>query len=108
MPKEKITFEMGSGNVFADLGLPDADILLAKARLVSQLEAIAAKEGLSQTDISRISGTTQPRISRMMSGKGRGYTLDSIFKVFVALGYPVSISPAKAKSKDAKVVVKAK
>jgi predicted XRE-type DNA-binding protein len=108
MAKDKIEFEMGSGNVFADLDLPDADLLLAKARLVAALEDIAAKENLSQTDISRISGTTQPRISKMLSGKGRGYTLDSVCKVFISLGYPVSIHPAKAKSKDAKVVVKAK
>jgi predicted XRE-type DNA-binding protein len=106
MAEERTEFVRGSGNVFADLGLPDADMLLAKARLVAALEGIAAKEKLSQTDIARLSGATQPRISRMISGKGRGYTLDKICDTLVSLGYEVSINVAKTKSKNARISVK--
>ena len=97
MSEEKIPVTRGSGNVFADLDLPDADLRLAKARLVAALEEVAEKENLNQSEISRRCGATQPRVSRMLSGKGRGFTLDKIVTTLNMLGCDVSIKVSKAK-----------
>ncbi len=107
MSDEKIPVTRGSGNVFADLELPDADLLLAKARMTAKLEAVMADENLSQTEVSRRSGTTQPKVSRMLSGKGRGYTLDKIIETLNTLGCNVEIRVMKSKgSARGQIIVK--
>jgi len=54
MAKVKVAFERGTDNVFAELGLSDADVLPAKARLSAALGEIADKEKLGQTENSRL------------------------------------------------------
>ena len=52
----------GSGNVFADLGLPNADQELMKARLTLQIYRIIKERGITQTEAGKILGIPRLRI----------------------------------------------
>jgi len=60
-----------SGNVFADLGLPNADELLAKAELVQQIGGVIAQRHLTQAQAAKALGTTQPKVSDLLSRSRR-------------------------------------
>ena len=62
----------GSGNVFADLELPAADELAAKAALAAQIASIADHRHLTQAQTAGLLGTTQPKISELFAGKLAG------------------------------------
>ena len=61
--------ERGSGNVFADLDLPDADSLIVKAELVTRIDAIIRRRGITQTEAGRMLGLSRPR--RVAAAQGR-------------------------------------
>ncbi|MBI3372021.1 MAG: XRE family transcriptional regulator [Betaproteobacteria bacterium] len=63
-----IEVETGSGNVFADLGLPDADKLKIKSGLVIEISRAVRKLGLTQHEAARRMGITQPKVSDMPRG----------------------------------------
>ncbi len=82
------TVERGSGNVFADLGLPDADAHLVKAELVSRIDDIVRGRGLTQTEAARLPGLSQPDVSRLLRGNFREYSLERLLN---ALGRDIDI-----------------
>ena len=55
--------ERGSSNVVADLGVPDADVHLVKAEIVSRIDAIVRQRGIAQTEAARLLGLSQPDVS---------------------------------------------
>ena len=63
-----VEIEMGSGNVFADLGLPDADKLKIKSGLVIEITKAMRKQGLTQKAASERMGIPQPKVSAMLHG----------------------------------------
>jgi predicted XRE-type DNA-binding protein len=75
----------GSGNVFRDLGLADADVLQAKADLVFKISAIIEKRELSQVEAAQILGVTQPKISALLRGRLDGFSLERIMRFLAAL-----------------------
>ena len=85
--------ERGSGNVFADLGLPDADAHLVKAGLVSRIDDIVRKRGLTRTEAARLLGLSQPDVSRLLRGDFREYSLERLCRPPTALGRDID-SPA--------------
>ena len=85
------TVERGSGNVFADLDLPDADAHLLKAELVSRIDTIVRQRGITQTEAARILGLTQPDVSRLLRGDFRQYSLERLFRLLTALGRDIDI-----------------
>ena len=85
------TVQRGSGNVFADLGLPDADTHLVKAELVSRIDAIVRQRGITQTEAARLLGLSQPDVSRLLRGDFREYSLERLFRLLNALGRDVDI-----------------
>jgi predicted XRE-type DNA-binding protein len=91
----------GSGNVFRDLNLPDAEILQAKADLVQQLSLIIEKRGLTQVQAAEILGVTQPKISALLHGRLEGFSLERIMRFLSALDHDVRIkvSPAAASAR---------
>ena len=91
MEPTETTVECGSGNVFADLGLPDADVHLVKAELVSHLDDIVRKRGMTQTEAARLLGLSQPDVSRLLRGDFREYSLERLFRLLTALGRDVDI-----------------
>lgn len=85
------TVTKGSGNVFADLGLPDADELLAKARLASAISDIISGRHLTQAAAAQLLGTTQPNISNLANGRLEGFSLERLARFLNALGRDVEI-----------------
>ena len=84
--------ERGSGNVFEDLGLPDAAALLAKSELVSRICEIIAKRGLTQAQAAKILGVNQPKVSALMRGNLDGFSSDRLFRFLNALGSDIEIA----------------
>ena len=85
------TVERGSGNVFADLGLPDADAHLVKAELVSRIDAIVRQRGITQTEAARLLGLSQPDVSRLLRGDFSEYSLERLFRLLTTLGRDIDI-----------------
>jgi len=81
----------GSGNVFADLGLPDADELLAKARLASAISDIIAGRRLTQAAAAELLGTSQPNVSNLVNGRLEGFSLERLARFLNELGRDVEI-----------------
>lgn len=54
-------YTVSSGNVFADLGLPDAEEMLAKAELARQISSIVRHRHMTQAEAARVLRTTQPK-----------------------------------------------
>ena len=86
---EKI--ERGSGNVFADLGLPDADAHLLKAELVARIDGIIRQRGLKQVEAAKLLGLSQPDVSRLLRGNFREYSMERLLRLLTALGRDVDI-----------------
>jgi predicted XRE-type DNA-binding protein len=82
----------GSGNVFRDLGLPDADLLQAKADLVHRISVLIGKRGLSQVEAAEVLAVTQPKISALLHGRLEGFSMDRLVRFLIALGQDVRIS----------------
>src|SRR5437870_8242312 len=83
---EPIRVEAGSGNVFADLGLADADIALAKARLVQRIRDLIAARNLTQAKAAALLGLDQPKVSALIRGRLDGYSIERLFRFLNALG----------------------
>jgi predicted XRE-type DNA-binding protein len=66
-----------SGNVFADIGVPDADQHIAKADLVIGIASIIRSRGLSQTAAAKLIGVAQPDISRLLRGNFEGFSYET-------------------------------
>jgi predicted XRE-type DNA-binding protein len=93
-----------SGNVFADIGVPNAGEHLAKADLVIGIAALVRSKGLSQTAAAKLIGIAQPDVSRLMRGHFDGFSYERLFDVLNALGENVRVVVSDAKSrKDAKL-----
>lgn len=92
MPKrDTLEREPSSGNVFADLGLPDAGEHLIKAGLVVRIDRIIRQRKLTQAAAAKLMGIDQPKISTMLAGQFRGYSVERLMRFLVALGHDVEI-----------------
>ena len=91
MKTDNVKIERGSGNVFADLGLPDADTDLYKAELVTRIHKIIRERGLKQVDAAKLLGLSQPDVSRLLRGSFREYSMERLLRLLMALGRDVNI-----------------
>lgn len=82
---------VSSGNVFADIGLPDAGERLVKAQLAYMISGIIKRRHLSQAEAAKILGTEQPKISAIMNGKLAGFSLERLIYFLNILGRDVQI-----------------
>ena len=92
MSDELPEFFVCSDNIFADFGLPDAEELLARAKLMSGVTDIIKKRGLSQAQAAKILGTNQPTVSDLIRGKFNKFSLERLIGFMTALGHDVQIS----------------
>lgn len=88
---KKIKVTPSSGNVFADLGIADAEETLAKAEVASRICDIIAERKLSQTMAASILGVDQPKVSALMRGRLEGFSSDRLFRFLNALDQDVEI-----------------
>jgi predicted XRE-type DNA-binding protein len=92
MPKTKLLVqEPSTGNVFEDLGLPDAAEHLIKAGLVVRLGEIIRQRKLTQAAAAELMGIDQPKVSAMLGGQFRAYSVERLMRFLVALGHDVEI-----------------
>jgi len=93
--KEKVNdvrVTKSSGNVFADLGLPDAEDLLHKSDLVIGMKRIMEDRKLTQTKVAEITGVDQPTLSKLLRGHFNNITVDRLLTMLTKLGHKVTIS----------------
>ena len=86
-----IPVEQGSGNVYADLGYPDSDTLLVKARLAAKIAEIVQRRALTQAQTAEILGLTQPKVSALLKGRFRGISEHRLLECLTRLGRDVHI-----------------
>ena len=81
----------GSGNVYRDLGLPNAEEMLVKAQLVAKIREIIQDRGLTQVEAARILGLSQPKLSGILRGQFRGVSERKLIDCLTSLGRDVEI-----------------
>jgi len=89
--RKAIRFEKGSGNVFADLGLQDADQLLTRAQIGFQVFKILEARKLKQREMSTILRIAQPDVSHLMNGHFSRFTTDKLLDFLKRLDQKVTI-----------------
>jgi predicted XRE-type DNA-binding protein len=93
-PTENTVTE-SSGNVFADLGIKDADAYLAKSVLAIHIHRVIKKRRLTQDQAGQILGISQPKVSAMLKGRLDGFSTERLFRFLNALGCDVKISVSR-------------
>ena len=108
MKTDKMKIERGSGNVFADLGRPDAEVHLLKATLVTRIDAIIRQRGLTQVAAAKRLGLSQPDVSRLLRGNFREFSVERLLRLLMALGRDVEIViRAPRRTRQGKLLVEA-
>ena len=103
-----VDYELGTDNIFADLDLPDAPELLAKARLAYRISSIMEKKGLTQHQAAKILGIDQPKVSALVRGHLEKFSLQRLCEYLTALGCDVTIQVReKPGTRAGKLTVKA-
>src|SRR5690242_3108409 len=92
-------YTISSGNVFADLGLPNAADLLAKAELATKILAEIQRRKLTQSQAAPILGVDQPKISALKQGKLPGFSIERLLRFLLLLGRDIEIT-VKAKPRS--------
>jgi predicted XRE-type DNA-binding protein len=90
--KKGPVFEVGSGNIFADLDLPNAEEHLLKAELVVQLHRLIKARKLTQTDAAKMAGVKQPDLSNILRGHYQGFSLERLMRMLTAFDQDVEIT----------------
>jgi len=84
-------YEIGSGNVFKDLGIPNAEEHLVKAQLVLKIDTIMKSRRLKQAEAAELLGIKQPDVSKMLRGEFRQFSVERLLRFLVALDQDVEI-----------------
>ena len=85
MKTDETKIERSSGNVFADLELPNAEPHLLKAELVTRIDEIISQRGLKQADAAKLLGLSQPDVSRLLRGSFREFSVDYMATIRIRL-----------------------
>jgi predicted XRE-type DNA-binding protein len=107
MMNNKRRYETGSGNVFKDIGVPNAEEHLIKAQLVFKIDAILKRRGLKQVEAADLFGVRQPDVSKMLRGDFRQFSVERLLRFLVALDQDVEIvvKPHRGRSEAAAMQV---
>jgi len=84
--------ERGSGNIFADLGLPDAEDMLLKSSIVIELRRLIQQRKLTQTAAAKLVGVSQADLSKILRGHFRGYSEAKLMRMLTAFGQDIEIT----------------
>ena len=87
----KIKATRSSGNVFADLGRPEPEQALVKARLAYEIEKSIRKRGLTQAEAGKALGIDQPKVSALRNGRLSGFSVERLIRFLNALNRDVEI-----------------
>jgi predicted XRE-type DNA-binding protein len=89
--KKQIDLEESSGNVFADIGVPNAEEYLAKTKLAYQINRLIEARGLKQIEAAELLGIDQPKISALACGRLSGFSMERLFRFLAILNQDVVI-----------------
>jgi predicted XRE-type DNA-binding protein len=94
---------IGSGNIFADLGLPDAEEMLLKSQIVVVLHRLIKARKLTQTEAAKRIGISQPDLSNVLRGHFRGYSVERLMRMLTAFDQDIEITvrPHRKRAKEA-------
>lgn len=95
----------GTGNIFADLGLPDAAERQTKTRLAVAINRIIKDQGLKQTAAACLLGVPQPKVSALVNYRLDGFSVEKLMDFIVALGRDVEIIVRPKRDTTARVLV---
>lgn len=88
----RIRVEESSGNVFRDLGFPNAERERLKADLTLQIYRLVKQRGLTQTEAGEVLGIKQPHVSALMRGRSGAFSAERLMQFLTALGQDVEIT----------------
>ena len=90
--KTKLRMTDGTGNVFADLGLPNPEQELVKARLTLQIHRLIRQRGLTQSQAAELLGVKQPQVSLLMRNRSGSFSMSRLIDFLTSLGQDVKIT----------------
>jgi len=93
-------YEIGSRNVFKDLGVPNAEEHLIKAQLVFKIGTIMKERRLKQVEAADLLGIRQPDVSKMLRGQFRQFSVERLLRFLVALNQDVEIVVKPHRGRD--------
>jgi predicted XRE-type DNA-binding protein len=88
---DEMKVEVGSGNLWADLGYPDADEMFERCQMMARIIDIIRERKLTQAKAAKLLGTTQPTVSDLMRGKLQLFSLERLISFLRALGDEVEL-----------------
>ena len=91
MSRTKPDVHESGPNIFADIGLPDADAHMLKAQLVAELHRLTTERKLTQTKAAATMGISQPEISRLFKGHFREYSVERLLRFLTAFDRDIEI-----------------
>jgi predicted XRE-type DNA-binding protein len=92
MPKHEVDYVVSSGNVFADLGLPNPEEALAKAELANKISVLIQERKLTQAKAAKLLGIDQPKVSMLLRGRLTGFSLERLMRFLLLLGQDIRIT----------------
>ena len=90
-----------SGNVFKDLGLPNPDERLAKAKLAYKINRLIADQGMTQKQAADFLGLSWSKMTELRNGRLRNFTIDHLFSLLGKLDYHIEIRVSPKLNRDA-------
>lgn len=102
---QEISVEPSSGNVFADLGLPNPQERAFKADLALCISRAMKAKNLNQTELGQLVGLPQPKVSLLLRGRLSGFSIDRLLNILNALGHNVEVRVHEKATDDAKTIL---
>ena len=103
--KTRIDVEESSGNVFADLGLPNPEQELLKADLTLQIYRALEARKLTRAQAGEVLGIPQPHVSDLLNGRARHFSAERLMEFLAALGHDVEIRVRRTRKAQGHVSV---
>ena len=94
------THEKSSGNIFADLGLPNSEQELLKAKLTVQIYRLIKERGLTQSKAAELLGTTQAQVSALMRCRPVSVSVGRLMEFLTVLGQDVEVTVKPARTRN--------
>lgn len=87
-----------SGNVFADLGLDMSEDDMLKVLIAGMITRVVQDGHYKQTEVGRIMGLDQPKVSKLLRGRLKEFKSDRLVKCLLQLGYDLELKARKSAS----------
>ena len=102
-----LNYEVGSDNIFDDLGIDNAEELKTKTLLLIEIRRLVKKRRLTQAAIADLLDIPQPKVSKLLSGKSSGFSTDRLMRFLTDLDQDINITvrPKPKGRADAHIVV---